>query len=172
MHQVFFGNAFIDHIPHALAAGFWRKSKPAFPDRLHLFRYVYAESVNAKAGQGNADLFILEIGNHVIQKRSQAGIIRRAEGHQGNFFIAGIFHLFMGQFPQYFRTAFPYRTVHHARMAEPASPAAATEHFQHDPVMDDLPERHNRRSGKIHGIQVCHHPFCHSRRSIRIVRHN
>ena len=152
MEQVFFRNAFVDHIPHPLAAGFRRKSQPAFTNRLHLFRHIHAEGVDAQAGQGHADFPIFKVCNHFIQERPQTGIVSRAQRYKRNLLIAGIVHLLMGNLAKHLRPPLPYRTVHHARMAEPAAPAAAPEHLQHDPVVDDLPERHHRRRGKIHFI--------------------
>ena len=89
------------------------------------------------------------------------GIIRRAQGEQGDFIVSGGRHQLPGQFHHRFRFPFPDRPVDDPGVAEPAAPAAAPKQFQHDPVVDRVAVGHNGMGGEIQGVQILLRPFVH-----------
>ena len=60
-HDVFFRDALIDDITHALRTGFRCQRETALSDLLDLFRDVNGEAVDAEGGQADADALIFEI---------------------------------------------------------------------------------------------------------------
>lgn len=142
--QIFFRNALVDNVAQALSPGFGRKGQAALADLLDLLGDIDGKAVDPQRWQADADFLALEFVQELVDQFGQAGIIGRAQAHEGNLIVARIGDDLFGQVGQVFRRLFPDRPVEHAGLTETAAAAAAAEEFQDGPVVDDVDVGYDR----------------------------
>ena len=143
VHQIFFGNALVDNVAHFLTACFGSEGQAALAYCLYFFSNVNGEAVDTQGRKAYADTFFFELCDKVVHQRSEAGIIRTAQGNKGHFVVTGVIHQLTSQLLQNFRLTFTHRAIHHTCVTETATTATATENFQHNSIVNNIVERYD-----------------------------
>ena len=159
--QVFLPQVFVDDVPQALRTRFGSEGQAAFPHLLDALRQVQVKGVGAHGGQRQVDVHGLQSAHQALAQRLQVGIVAGAETGQGHLVPAGGGNEGLGLLFQRLRLFGADGPVGIARLAKPASPAAAAEQLDHGPVKDDVRRGHHEFVGIIGLVQILYHALTH-----------
>ena len=147
LQQFIVGQAFVDDVAQALAAGFGGEGEAGPTGAPQDVGNIGIEAVDPLAGQGEADVVFRQAVAQFDANGGQGQVVGAAERQQGEIGIAGAFHPLLHRFDHRFGFHIPGRAGEHAGLAEAAAAGAAAADFNREAVVHRLNVGH-----QAHGV--------------------
>ena len=119
------GDVFVDHIAHALGAGFGGKGQTGDPHGRHLVEDLFVEAIGAQRRHRHRGFAPSELAHDAFDQRRDTRVIGRAEAGERGLVVAGALDALDHAVHDRLRRALADRAVDHAGLAKPASLGAA-----------------------------------------------
>ena len=143
LHDVLFGNIFIDDVAHPLSSGLRREGESAFSHCFNAFQQFFRKVIDAEGGQRYIDVARLGIVEQLAEQRFDLGIVARTQRGERDLFIAGGLAEAFGFRTDGVRFFLTKRAVKKARLTETASADTAAQNLYDGTVVNGTDKRHD-----------------------------